>query len=237
MPAYPKNSFTSTPQLLPGVPVYLFGSYNFDQSPLRGQVQTVAIATDVATVTFLLTEGAPANFIFTPYVGSTISIQQTATSSGVFNVNDATVVSLSYNSTTNILTVTFALTNGNVSATADSGNVQIDIPELSEVLANGASIAACQQHSPSEQRGERTYAVDVQFPGGLPAAATVVFQAALHNVDSDFATLGTVTVVAGGAVSAGYSNLAEFTLSELQYFRVLVSGVSGSANIVAKVLG
>lgn len=237
MPAYPSNPFQTVPQLIPGIPVYLFGSYNSSQSPLKGQVQTVAVATDVATVTLLLNEGAPANLVFTQYVGSLISIQQTQTSSGAFNVNDATVESISYNATTNILTVTFALTTGNVSSTPDTGQVVIDIPEIPETLANGASIAASVQHNPAEQRGERTYAVDVQFPGGLPTAATVVFQVAVHNNNASFATLGTVTEVTGGAIVSGFSNLAEFTLSELQYFRVLVSAVNGSANIVVKVLG
>lgn len=235
-PAYTNNPFYSKPQLISGLPIYLFGSYNLDQSNLIIQVQSVAITSNVATVTGLVVEGAPVALNFAPYVGSTISLSQTATSSGLFNVNRATVTAISYDATTNVATVTFALTNANVSATTDAGLAVIDIPENPETLVAEASVAFCIQQQPTQQNGARTLAVACSFPGGLPTAVTVSFQAALHDVDSEYATIGIVTQVTAGAYVSGYSNLAEFTLTEAQYYRVIVSGLTGSAKIVAKVL-
>lgn len=230
MPAYQNTPFYSNQQLIPGLPVYLFGTYNMDQGDSRIMVTNTALTSNVATVTGLLVAGP------VPVIGGTISLQQTQNGSGAYNVSRATITAVTVNLMTAVITVTFALTHANIATGADTGLAVADAPEIPEAIAAGASVSFCIQQQPTQQNGARTIAVSVTFPGGFPTAVIVSLQAAIHDVDSEFATIGDATQVSAGAYVTGFSQLAEFTLTEAQYYRVLVSALTGTSNIVCKVL-
>ena len=136
MPSF-VNSPVTPPQLLQkGVNVYLFGTFNALQANTRMNVSSVALATNVATVTGTIVEGE------VPKIGALVSIAQTSTNAGVFNVQRAAVTAVSINNG-GTGTVSFALTNANVGSTPDFGTAIIEVPEVGEALINGASVACC----------------------------------------------------------------------------------------------
>lgn len=230
MPPFLNNPFQQVPLLIPGTPAYLLGSYNFSQAQGRILITHMASTTTVVNLIGNLVEGPP------PIVGATISIQQTQTGSGALNCNRAVITAVTFNSTTGAVSITATFANAGFAGGSDTGTAIVDNPEIPEALANGASTAYAVAHQQAQQYGNRTFAVEAHFPS-LPTAAVVSFQAAIHNVDSEFATIAPVTTVVGGAVTA-QGNLIEVTSTELNYFRVLVSGVSGgtSPSVVCKVL-
>ena len=211
------------------MPTYLFGSYNYKQSNTKMLVSNVALTSNVATLTVKIVEGE------VPLVGSLVSVQQTSTASGAFNVNRVAITAVTIDSTTGAGTLTFALTHANVSTAADTGSAVVEVPEKSETLAAGASIAAA--YTVPSDGGQFTVPLAVTFAGGvLPTAVTVTLQVALRNVDSEFTNTTTTVVVATTAYTAAHGPVVEATLEHGYFYRVLVSGLTlGSATgIVAK---
>jgi len=225
MPAYVNSPFVKPILLQKGVPAYLWGSFNSHQGNTRAFVSNVALTTNVATVTVQIVSGE------IPTVGSQISIIQTQTSSGVFNVNRATITAVSINASTGQGTISFALTNANIASTADTGTVEVEVPEVGEALAAGASIA-CAIQAPD---GDSQFTVPcaVTFPV-MPTGATIVLQRAIRDVNSEYTTIGNAAVVAASAFTTG--PVSEFTLERGYVYRFLNSGVTGtSPTIVAKI--
>lgn len=231
MPAYVNAPFNPAQLLVKGQPTYLFGSLNQHQGDTVFFVTNVALATNVATVTVQITAGE------IPTVGSLISIRQTQTSSGLFNVNRAIITAVSITASTGAGTITFALTNANVASVADTGSGVVEVPEVGETLAAGASIACVIQAPDGDS--QFTLPVAVTFPGGvLPTAVTVTLQVALHNVNGEFTNVASAVVtVAGSAYTAG--PVIQVTLQRGYFYRVIVSGLTiGSATgVVVKVGG
>lgn len=224
MPSYANNPF-STPQLLQkGVPAYLFGSFSQQVGNTRASVKTDAIATNVATVVAYYLGGP------LPVAGSLISIQNSANSAGAFNVKRVAITSASLDATTNLLTIVFPLTGTDQPATADAGTVVVEPAEVGEAIAAVAS-QACLVQAP-EGDSQFTLPVSVTFPT-LPTGATVSIQAAIHNIDSEYTTLGTVATVAASAQTVG--PFGQVTLQRGYCYRFLVSGLTGSGTIVAKI--
>ena len=60
--------------------MYLFGSYNYKQANTTMLVSNVALTSNVATLTVQIIGGE------VPIVGALISVQQTQSTSGLFNV-------------------------------------------------------------------------------------------------------------------------------------------------------
>ena len=83
MPYMTDNDFQTFVQQVPGQPTYLFGTFNWDVSPSKMAVSNVALTSNVATITVAVIEGP------IPTVGSLISVIQTQSTSGLFNVNRA----------------------------------------------------------------------------------------------------------------------------------------------------
>jgi hypothetical protein len=221
MTAYQNNPFT---------PVKLAVKLNFHQGDTVMLVSNVALATNVATLTVQITAGE------IPTVGSLISVQQTQSTTGLFNVSRAVLTGVTINMTTGAGTVTFALTHADVTSAADTGSAVVEVPEVGEAPANGAS-AACVFQAPDGD-SQFTVATAVTFVDGvLPTAITVVLQRAIHNIDSEYTTIGNAAVVATTAYTTG--PVVEFTLERAYYYRFLVSGLTaGSASgIVAKIAG
>jgi hypothetical protein len=230
MPYYVDNPFQTVQQLVPGQPCYLFGTYNFDIAPSRMYVTNVALTSNVATITVAVIEGP------IPTVGSLISVIQTQSTSGLFNVNRATITGVTIDSTTGLGTITFALTHANVVSAADSGLAMVDTPEVGDALANGYSIPCALQAQPAEQRLQRGLMATVTFPS-LPTAATVKLYGAMTNQKSQFTDLGvTLSSVSGGVATVLNTQVA---VGVWNYLCFVASSVSGGTNptIVAKILG
>lgn len=228
MPSYPNNPFVPPLTVMKGVACYLYGSYNYRQDHTRMLVSNVALTTNVATLTVQIVAGE------IPVIGALISVQQTANTAGLFNVNRVALTGVTINSATGAGTVTFALTHANVGAAADTGSAVVEVPEVPETLANGKSIA-CVIPAP-EGDSQFTVAVAVSFPT-IPTAVTVDLQRAIHESDAEYTTVGTThaAVVAASAQTVG--PVTEWTLERGYFYRLIVSGLSGAGTIVAKIGG
>jgi hypothetical protein len=241
MPGYDNSPFKPIPRLLiPGQNSYLLGSWRQDASPTQFQVATVAIAADVATVTGTVTGGD------IPLVGGLISIRGTQTSSGAFNVTNAALTAVTFTPATSAITVTFALTAANVATTADSGLAIVPISEVPETVANGASIACTPQNNETFLEVGRLLSTTVTFPT-LPTTATVVLQGANFDTDSEYTTIDTVATVTAGAQTTpkvtevqnngGGTTTAINSPVNYRFYRFLVSGVTGTGTIIARIEG
>jgi hypothetical protein len=226
MPAY-QNSALQTPQLLQkGVPAYLFGAFSQQRGNTLLGLSTDAIATNVATVTAQLVNGP------LPNVGDLVSIINAANSAGAFNVNRAPLTAVSYVASTNVMTLTFALTGTNQGATADGGTVIVEPAEVPETLANNTASVACVIQAPQGD-SQYTVPVAVTFPT-MPTAVTVTLQRALKNENAEYTNdTGGVVTVAAGAYTAG--PVVEATLERAYLYRFMVTGLTGSGTVIAKV--
>ncbi len=180
MPAYQNAPFQIPRLLQDGIPEWLFGSFNGDQSNSMMRISNSALTGNVGVLTVQLYEGP------IPVVGGTISIQQTQNGGGALNVNRAVITAVAINAQ-GAGTISFTFTHANVTSAADTGLAVADIPQIPETLTAVASIPVAIQVSPQMARGQRNYATTVTFPT-MPTAATVVLQAAVRNVDAEYMT-------------------------------------------------
>ncbi len=230
MPAYDNSPFKPIPHLLiPGQNTYLLGSYAQDASPSKFQVTSVALASDVATVTGTLIEGNA------PAVGSLISIRGTQTGSGLFNVTNVALTAVTVTAATSAITVTFALTGSTVTTTADAGLAIVPQPEIPETLVAEASIACTPQNNETFLEVGRILSTTVEFPT-LPTAATVVLQGANVDQNSEYSTIATVATVASGAQTTPVVTAISSPIN-YRFYRFLVSGVTGTGTIIARIEG
>jgi hypothetical protein len=213
-----------------GTPVYLFGSYNMHQANTKMWVTNSALTSNVATITVQIIEGE------IPLVGSLITVTQTQAGSGGMNVNRATITAVTINSLTGAGTITYADTHANITSVADSGTAIAEVQEIPETVANGNSIACIFQAPKGDS--QFTIPLAVTFPT-IPTAATVNLQMALHNVNSEFTNVATTPqiVVASGAITPGSGPVVQVTLQRGYFYRLAVSGVSGTGTIVGKIGG
>lgn len=220
------NSPFIKPQLLQkGVPAYLFGGLNMLRGNATGTVLDTALATNVGTITVQLNEGA------TPLIGDLITVWGTSQQTGLFNVTRALITAVSITPATGAGTISYALTGSNQSITADPGRWLMEIGETSEAIVNNSfSVPVCVQAPQGDS--QFTLPVAVTFPT-LPTAVTVSIQAAIRDIASEYTTLGVVAAVAAGAISAG--PFASVTLQRGYFYRLAVTGLSGSGTITAKV--
>ncbi|MGA9668240.1 MAG: hypothetical protein WBQ94_03480 [Terracidiphilus sp.] len=227
MPNYVNNPFSPAPLLQVGVPTYFWGSRNFHQANTKAFISQVALTSNVATVTVQIVEGE------IPVAGSLISIQQTASTTGLFNVNRAALTSATIDGN-GAGTFVFPLTHANVAAVANTGTAIVEVPEVAEALANGASQAIYVQQP--MYGGQRTLTISVTFPS-LPTTCNVTLQKAINNIDSEFTNVGTpLAAVATGAQSIG--PVSSVTLEQGNFYRLNVASVAGgtSPTIIAKLL-
>lgn len=229
MPSYDKSPFHRVLALVAGVPSYLFGSWPMTTAPTRFLITQVQLTTNVATITGTIIEGD------IPAVGALISVRQTQSNAGLFNVTNVAISAVAINSSTGVGTISFPLTNANVGATADAGEARVPKPETSEALANGASVACTLPVQDPKTDSARTVSLVIAFPS-LPTTATVDLQGAIYDQDGEYAKLGNVAIVSGGAITAG--PVAEFQLNQMRFYRLNVSGVTGGTNptIIGKIL-
>lgn len=224
MPSYLNQPGQKVKALQPGVPEYLYGSWNSDVETTKMLVSQVALTADVATLTVAVVRGN------LPAVGSLVSVSGTQTGGGEFNVTRAPLTAVAINASTGIGTISYALTAANVATTPDAGVALVDTPEIPDVLANGSSVPAAPQ--PETVAAQRTMAALVLFPT-VPTDATVTLQFALRDIDSEYQKLGTVATVAASAVTPG---TLQYPAPAAGFYRFNVSGLTGAGTIVAKLL-
>jgi hypothetical protein len=224
MPAYVASPFYPPQLLQKGVPAYLWGSYNTLIGNTYLAVTNVALTTNVATVSVQLINGP------LPTVGEYISIINSTSTTGLFNVNRAVITGVTIDNGTGIGTITFALTHANVTSGADVGSVLVEPAEVAETLAAANSVAVCVQAP--EGDSQFTVPVAVTFPT-IPTAATVTLQVAIRNQDSEYTNTTTVVTVAASAYTAG--PVVQVTLQRGYFYRLAVTGITGSGTIIGKI--
>lgn len=225
MPLY--NSPFVPPQLLQnGVPSYLLGSFNFLRGKSSGNVTNVASSTTVATVTVQVNQGG------IPLAGDLITIYGTSQGAGQFNVTRSAITGVTFNTATNLGTVTFALAGTAVSSVADGGGVILEPAEVAEALTTSTfSVPVCVQ--PPRGDSQFTLPLSVTFPT-MPTAATVTLQRAIQDIASEYTNTATAVTVATSAFTAG--PVVEATLERGYVYRLAVTGVTGtSPTVIAKV--
>lgn len=226
MPTY--NSPFVKPQLLQnGVPAYFFGGFNFLRGNGKGTVASVALTSNVATVTVTVNEGP------LPLVGDWVTIWGTTSASGAYNVTRAVVTAVSFNTATNTGTATYALTSANLATTADPGQVLFEPTETAEALTNNSFSAPIVVQSP---RGDSqfTLPIAISFPS-LPTTATVNLEGAIRDNASEYTPLGIVAAVVAGAQTVG--PFGQVQLQRGYVYRLAVTGVTGgsSPTLIAKI--
>ena len=228
MPAYNVSPFGPPPVLMVGGRTeWLYGNQSDTVSPIKMSITSVAITSNVATVIGTIVSG-PA-----PAVGNLVSIQGTKTSSGLFNVTNVALASVTTNATTGVTTLTFPLTNANVTTTSDSGFAVVPTPITYDTLVAGSSKQAASAENDPSENDERAYFAQVFF-GTVPTTATVTLQASLVDQDSAYQTVGTVATVVGSAVT---QNAATFSSMNYKFLRFNVSGLTGTGTIAAALMG
>jgi hypothetical protein len=245
MPAYSKAAGHKVIALVQGFPAYLFGGWGPSSpaggglivAPTRFLISQVQIATNVATITGTVIEGNIPTVPAANQPASLISITQTQTGGGEFNVTAVAITAVSINASTGIGTITFPLTGSNIGPVADAGIAIIAQPEYGDALVNGASIPCTMPVQDPKTDSARTVSVVCSFPS-LPTAATVNLQWAIMDIDSEYENFGTTAVatVAGGAVTVGPG--LQFSLNMSRFYRLNATGVSGGTNptIIGKIL-
>lgn len=225
MPAYINSPFQVPKLLQKGVPVYLFGSFDYKIGNTYLALSNVVATGGTGTVTVQLINGP------NPVVGGFISIVNSTTSSGLFNVNRAVITAVSINQATGAGTIAFALT-GTVASTADSGSVLVEPPEIGETLVAEASIP-CLVQAP-EGDSQFTLPIAVTFPT-MPTAVSVHLQVAIRNNNAEYTNVNSnpEVVVAASAFTSG--PVAQVTLQRGYFYRFITSGLTGSGTIVAKI--
>lgn len=227
MTAYNVSPFGPPPVLMIGGRTeYLYGGQSDTISPTRIAISSVSITSNVATIIGTIVSGNA------PAVGSLVSIQGTTVSSGVFNVTNVALASVTANLTTGAITITFALVAANGGA-SQAGFAVVPQPITFDTMANGSSVAAASAENDPSTNDQRSYFAQVFF-GTVPTTATVTLQASLVDQDSAYQTVGTVAAVAGGTVT---QNAATFSSMNYKFLRFNVSGLTGSGTIAAALMG
>ena len=227
MPSYQLTPFKQMPALtMAGKPEYVFGSFNDKTGPTIGQVISNSSVTTTATLTFRVTSGN------VPVAGSLITVVGTANSSGVFNVTNASIASVTStdNNLSGVITVTYTIASTSQGTVADAGQVQIPQPEVGEVMVNGASVpVAVGYNTPTLQA--RTVNATVSFPT-TPTGGFVFLQGALFDKDSEYETLGLVSNINGSPQIGPTLEVAD---SAYRFYRLNVTGLTGAGKIVGKI--
>jgi hypothetical protein len=228
MPVYTNSPNNPARLLMKGVPAYLFGSFSTLVGATNGYVTNVALTSNVATVTIQILGGPM------PAIGNYVSIIGSASTSGLFNVNRAVITGVTINASTGAGTITFALTHANVVSAADVGSVVIEPAEVGETVSGSVnSVAVCVQ----APEGDSQFTLPVAITGASGITAmTATLQAAIRDIDSEYTNTTTV-VTKTGASTYTAGPVVQATLQRGYFYRVAITGVTGSGLVVAKIGG
>lgn len=217
---YFKNSPPATSIMIEqGWPVYLFGSRQSIDGELN--ITSVSIASNVATVAVTSWSGP------LPVVGAFASIEKTQTNSGLFNVTNLPITAVTLNPAgTDVVSISFALTNANITSTPDVGGVHVRFAAIGEPVtaAGGASIAGSVGNVVGRQGN--WLSAQVYFPTA-PSAATIALQGSNTNNDADFQDISAITVTNG----RGEAQVE----TSFEFVRFNITAVTGTGTVVASV--
>jgi hypothetical protein len=227
MPAYVNSPFQSVQLLQKGVPAYLIGSFSQQTGRTDLALTNVALTTNVATVTVQVITGP------LPIVGEYISILNSASTSGLFNVNRAIITATTVSASTGAGTISFALTHADVVSAADVGRVVVEPAEVGEsVTSSGFTSVPCVVAAPE---GDSQFTLPFCYTSGATqTAATATLQVAI-NANSGEWTNTTYVVTKTGATTYTAGPVVQATLQRGYAYRVLVSAVTGTDLAVAKI--
>ena len=135
MPAYATTPLVPVALALPGTPVYVWGSYADRVSPTRFVIRDVEVTSDVAKLTGYITEGE------IPAVGSLVTVRGTSAASGAFNVSAVALTDVTIAST-GIGTLSYALSNADVTQVANPGLAIVPPPVVYEAVSTNDYSAA-----------------------------------------------------------------------------------------------
>lgn len=237
MPVYaqPVGSNPLAPVAISGTPCYFYGSFPSDTQDTIMAITNVALTTNVATITVQITGGN------IPAVGNSITVQNCSNSA--FNVTNATLTGVTITASTGAGTLTYAVTHANISSVAASGFAIVPIAEVAEAVAANQSQAIYVPSQEPKDFGERSITVATIFPTiqATTGAATVTLYTSMKNdpiapgtAGSEWTSMGVVATVAAGAQTVG--PLKTFTTPAGRFFCLVVTGVTGTNTIIAKML-
>lgn len=227
MPPYTSSPFNSISVITPGTPFYVYGGYNDRVAPSKFSISNVVLTSNVATLTVLIQKGN------IPAVGSLVSVQGTQQASGAFNVTNVALTNVTVDAVTGAGTIAFALIHADVATHSDSGFAIVATPETSEALVNNSSsVAVSVPYDSGLPDQGRSIKADVLFPT-IPTAVTVDLQVAVINQDADFVYLTTVASATAGAATYSQATIAA---EPGRFYRLHVSGLTGSGTIVGRLL-
>jgi hypothetical protein len=220
MPAYVNTAFKKPGFLVPGFIDYSWGGFATDVANTKMLITADSISSDVATLYVNVLEGN------IPVVGQSISVKNSANSSGAFNGGPYTLTGVTINATTGVGTVTFALTASNQGKTADNGFAVGTPPTTYEALPGTAT--AGKQFAASggflTATGQRGITWFTQFTGA-PSSVVADLQGADIDTDSAYTTIDQSVLTTGETRSVGNVNFL--------FYRIVVSGSGGTSPTVA----
>ena len=196
------------PMLLPGIPGYSFGSFNPDLPTTRMQVTSVALTSNVATLSVVMVEGN------IPAVGSLISVRGTQKAGGAFNVSNIALTGVSIVALTGIGTVTFALTHADVTSTPDAGAADVPVPEVAEAMTNSTGLQLTMQPASGLPNNSRDVEWTILTPSA-PASFSAALQVADTDAEADYSTIDTSTAVGSRQVAGVRANFIRIKLSSV----------------------
>jgi hypothetical protein len=192
-----------------------------------------------------------------PFVNSLISVVGTANSAGVFNVTNATILTVVCTDA-GICTVSYAVSSTSQTSTPDGGEVTINQSEIPDYLSAAIVAAVPAASFPvAAPVGATTIGRSISVTVCLVAnsatyesnlsGTTVVIQGANLDLDSEYNTVGTIVTVGSqgntydwqsgegdtqtGTLAAGSVNLPNF-----RFYRLAVTAATGVGYIVGKIM-
>jgi hypothetical protein len=233
MPAYVASPFHPVIKLLvAGTPEYLWGSWNADVAPTQGTVVSNSSAGTAGTLNVQILSGN------VPIVGALITVVGTANSSGIFNVTNATITSVSApaNPDSGYYSIGYAVSATTQATTLDGGQWMVPQPEIGEPLVAGSSAPVTMPFGSTTFNLNQAITAVVSFPS-LPTSVVVSLQQAIFDKDSEYSTVAVIATVSGGAVTAaGGQATIDPTLG--RFFRFSNGTVIGgtSPSVIAKLI-
>jgi len=218
-------------------PNYFFGARDYKTDNMIFDITQVSLTSNVATLTVqLISGGGPSIVNGLPVVGAKMGVRGTQSNSGVFNVDPTTLTGTTVAASTGAGTLTYALTNGNVSATADVGQVVVQSAEVPDLVSNGsASAPYALVFTPDESDNSRCLFAEAKWFGTMPTTATVSLQVANVDDAARYQSLPTpIAVVTGSAVVQSGSEFS-FVAGKFLRCSVAMTGGDGTTALVVTV--
>jgi len=239
MPNYILSPFKPMPKLLvPGVPEYVWGSWNDRVGPTQGIVlQSLSIGTTAELIIKIISGNVPV-------VGSLITVVGVSASSN-FNVTNVviTAVSAANNPDNGVYAIAYTITSTFTPIQADAGQIIVPQPEIGETVSStgASSPVAVGAWFPSG----KSLSVTLTLGTGI-SGVTAVLQGANRDYDSEYNTIATIGTGLGvgttvwqsgqgdtatGTLAAGSVNFPNF-----RFYRLNLTAVTGSGNVIAKIM-